>query len=86
MNSDTKLTVEELTKDVGAVVPCSRSGNCDVDAGDSEAEKMLYARATNLWKDGDRTFRNMSREDVVSFVKIVLDEAPFHCPGCHNPN
>ena len=50
MNSDTKLTVEELTKDVGAVVPCSRSGNCDVDAGDSEAEKMLMPELPTFGK------------------------------------
>ena len=86
MNSDTRPTVEEIAKEVGVVVPCSGCGNYDVDAGDSEAEKMLYAQATNLWKDGDRAFRSMSREEVVTLVKTVLTEAPFRCPSCDNPS
>ncbi len=47
---------------------------------------MLYAQATNLWEDGDRAFRSMSREEVVTLVKTVLTEAPFRCPSCDNPS
>lgn len=38
----------------------------------AETESEVYAQATNAWKYGDRAFRSMSREEVVSLVKRKL--------------
>jgi hypothetical protein len=46
---------------------------------------MAYAMATNQWKDEVRGFRGMSREEVMSVIKSVIDDANDECPGCHPP-
>jgi hypothetical protein len=43
---------------------------------------MAYAMATNALKDGDRGFRAMQREEVLSLIKNALDRAPYNCPKC----
>ncbi len=86
MNSDTRLTVEEIAKEVGAVVPCQGCGNYDIYADDPDADGMAYARATNYWNDQDRAFRGMTREEVMRVVKAVLSSASYDCPSCANPN
>ena len=82
MNSDTIETAEQLARDAGAIVPCPVCLGYDVRAYDDDADRMTYAQATNAWKDGDRGFRNMSREEVLSVVKSVLDSALIKCPSC----
>lgn len=38
----------------------------------AETESEVYAQATNAWKEEDRAFRGMSREEVMSLVKRKL--------------
>ena len=82
MNSDTTETAVQFAKDAGAIVQCADCHGYDVRAYDDDAESMAYAQATNAWKDGVRGFRGMSREEVVSVVKSVLDDALIECPSC----
>lgn len=84
MNSDTKLVVQEMTEDEGAVTKCSGCGGYDIDASDDEANQRVYARITTLWKDGHHAFAGMSRKEVVAVVTEVLQELPSNCPSCSN--
>jgi transposase len=43
---------------------------------DDAAEKMAYAMATNAWKDRERGFRNMEREEVMSMIQMALRSGP----------
>ena len=82
MNSDTMETAEQCAKDAGAIVSCSICHGYHISAGDDDAERATYARATEEWKAGVRGFRGMSREDVMGVVKSVLQDANFKCPSC----
>ena len=82
MNSDTVLTAEQCAKDAGAIVSCPICHGCDIDAGDDDANRMAYARATEEWKAGGRGFRGMDREEVMDVVKSVLQDALIECPSC----
>ncbi len=82
MNSDTQNTIQEILEETGAIVACSICCSNYIHAYDHNAEKMAYAQATNARKDGDRGFRSMSREEVVSYVKMALDSASNKCPSC----
>lgn len=84
-NSDTRETAEECAKAAGAIVSCPECGCYDIGADDEDANKMAYAMATNQWKDEVRGFRGMSREEVMSVIKSVIDDANDECPGCHPP-
>ena len=86
MNSDTMETAVQFAKDAGAIVQCAVCFGYDVRAYDDGAKSMTYAQATNAWKDGIRGFRGMSREEVVSVVKSVLDDALIKCPSCQVVN
>ena len=82
MNSDTTETAAQYAKDAGAIKPCPVCHGHDIRAYDDDADRMTYAQATNAWKDGDRGFRGMSREEVIGIVKSVLDDALIKCPSC----
>jgi hypothetical protein len=51
-------------------------------AGDQDAEKMAYGMATNAWKEGERGFRDMERDEVVAHVERGLIHASSNCPSC----
>jgi hypothetical protein len=82
MNSDTEILVSEILAKSGAVTKCQSCGNYLVLAYDDEAEKKAYGMATNAWKDGERGFRSMEREEVTGLVKQALIHAPSKCPSC----
>jgi hypothetical protein len=52
-------------------------------AEDDDAEKMAYAMATTAWKDGERGFRGMEREEVMDMIKQALIRTPSKCPSCN---
>ena len=82
MNSDTRVTAEQIAKDTGALVQCEICGNSYIRVFNREAEQQAYTRATDDWKSGVRGFEGMQREDVTEVVKSVLDNANLRCPNC----
>ena len=82
MNSDTDILIEEIIIKSGAVTKCSRCGNFLLDAYDDDAEKVAYGMATNAWKDGQRGFRGMEREEVVAKMEQALKRTRSKCPSC----
>lgn len=82
MNSDTEILVSEILEKSGAVSKCSSCHSYMILAYDEDAEKMAYGMATNAWKDGERGFRGMEREEVVALIKQALIQALSKCPSC----
>jgi hypothetical protein len=82
MNSDTDILVSEILVKSGAVTKCQICGNYMILADDEDAEKMAYGMATNTWRDGERGFRGMEREEAMGLVKRALTNAPSKCPSC----
>ena len=82
MNEDTMMLAEQICKDAGAIVVCGICGATNLDACDEDANGMAYAMATNAWKKQERGFRFMAREEVLSCIKSVLDDAAFECHTC----
>jgi ribosomal protein L37AE/L43A len=80
MNSETRPALEDMAKQAGAIVRCPTCHTYDVLAGDSGAESMAYGMATNAWKRGE--FGMDSREDIMSEMKSVLQDANIECPSC----
>lgn len=80
MNSDAQLVIEELVREVGAVVKCGACHGEEVRPGDESAERMAYARATNDWKAG--YFGRMEREETLQLVASELDAVPHECRVC----
>jgi hypothetical protein len=83
MNSDTEILVGEILAKSGAVEKCPICGNFMIATEDGDAENMAYGMATNAWKDGERRFRGMGREEVVTLVKRAIVHAPSKCPSCN---
>ena len=71
MKGNTLVVVEELLRQVGAVVKCSACHGYDIRAFDDNAERIAYQRATNAWQDG--SFGRVDREKVIRLVKSELD-------------
>jgi hypothetical protein len=82
LNSDTEILVEQILAESGAVADCPVCHGSKLRTGDDEAESRAYALATNAWKDGQRGFRNMEREEVVSMVKRALLRTGSTCREC----
>jgi hypothetical protein len=82
MNSDTEILVEQILAESGAVADCPVCHGPKLRTGDDEAESRAYAIATNAQKDGERGFRNMEREEVVSVVRQALLRMYSTCPEC----
>jgi hypothetical protein len=82
LNSDTEILVEQILAEAGAVTDCPVCHGSKLRTGDDEAEARAYAIATNAWKDRERGFRNMEREEVVSIIKQALLRARSTCPEC----
>jgi hypothetical protein len=82
MNSETQILVDEILAKSGVVEKCSICGNYMVATEDGDAEKMAYGMATNQWKDGERGFRGMEREEVTALVNRGIAHAPSKCPSC----
>jgi hypothetical protein len=82
MNSDTEISVEQILVESGAVAYCPVCYGSKLRIGDDEAESRAYAIATNAQKDGERGFRNMERQEVVSVVRRALLRAYSTCPVC----
>jgi hypothetical protein len=82
MNSDTQNQVDEILVRAGAVEKCPVCHDDLISAEDEDAEGMAYAMATNAWKGGERGFRGMDREEVMSLVKKALVCVPVSCPRC----
>ena len=82
MNSDTEILISEILAKSVALTKCQICGNYMILADDDDAEKMAYGMATNAWKDGERGFRGMEREEVMRLVKRALVSAPSKCPSC----
>jgi hypothetical protein len=80
MNSETRPTLEEYAKEAGAIIMCPSCHSNEISAGDSAAESMAYAMATNAWKRGE--FRMDSREEIMDLMKSVLTDANIKCPSC----
>jgi len=82
MNSDTEILVAEIVAESGAVEKCPICRDFMILAGDEDAERMAYGMATNAWKSGERGFRCMEREEVMSLIKLALIHSPSKCPKC----
>jgi len=82
INSDTEILIDEILAKSGAVEKCSICGSYMIATEDGDAEKMAYGMATNAWKDGDRGFRGMEREEVITLVNRAIVHAPSECPSC----
>jgi len=82
MNSDTIEAATQIIKDAGVVELCATCMSNDVYADDEDAERKAYAMATNAWKEGERGFRGMSREDVMRIIKSAIRDADRRCPSC----
>ena len=82
MNSDTEILVSEILAKSGAVAKCQICGNYMILAGEDDAERMAYGMATNAWKNSERGFQGMEREEVMGVVKRALLHAPSKCPSC----
>ena len=80
MNNDTREIINSYIGQTGAVAPCDFCGNYDVWADDREAERMVYAMATNALNEG--VFRGESRDSIIAAVKAALDNVNIDCPGC----
>ncbi len=83
MNSDTEILVDQILAELGAVAKCSVCHGFLLRTYDGDAEGMAYAMATNAWKDGQRGFRGMEREEVTSMIKKALIHTPSGCPSCN---
>ena len=57
MNSETRMTIEEMAKTAGAIVSCPTCFGYDVRAANDDADRMAYAQATNAWKVAITTSR-----------------------------
>jgi hypothetical protein len=82
MNSDTDILVDEILAKSGARTKCPICQNSMVLAEDADAEKMAYRMATNAWKDDERGFCGMEREEVMDMIKQALIRTPSKCPSC----
>lgn len=82
MNSDTEILVGEILAKAGAVEKCAICGNFMIATEDGDAEKIAYGMATNAWKDSERGFRGMEREEVIALVNRAIVHAPSKCPSC----
>tara|TARA_B100000378_G_scaffold52563_1_gene38983 strand:- start:2 stop:259 length:258 start_codon:yes stop_codon:yes gene_type:complete len=80
MNSETREIIDGYIRQAGAVSKCPYCSTYDVWADDPEAETMVYAMATNGWKNGK--FRGEGREAIMAAVKSALDDVNIDCPGC----
>ena len=60
--------------------PCELHDDILLSAGDSKAEELAYAIATNMAKDKWGTLEK--REYVLDTLKTQLAEAPIDCPLC----
>jgi hypothetical protein len=83
MNSDTEILVAEILAKSGATEKCSICHDFMISVDDEDAEKTAYGMATNAWKDRERGFRNMEREEVISVIKKALAQTPSRCPTCN---
>ncbi len=83
MNSNTEIEVEEIAKRVGAIVTCPVCFSYDLHAGDDDADRLVYAEATNRAKDQITPgFRGGRTEEARSAVNALLSRYPYQCPGC----
>lgn len=80
MKGDDQIVLDEMLNDVGVASSCSACHRERIRAYDENAERMAYARATNLWKEG--RFRGMSRQELIRLVKDALEDLPDKCPVC----
>ena len=83
MNSDTDNLVQEILVKAKAIAKCPNGCGTMLDQEDGDAESVAYGMATNAWKQRDRGFRDMEREDVVALVKRALTHTPSTCPSCN---
>lgn len=83
MKGDDQVVLDELLQEVGMAAPCSLCHRERIRTYDGNAQRMAYARATNLWKAG--RFRGMSRDEVIRLVKDELEDLPNKCPICSSP-
>lgn len=74
--------MRECLRQAGAIVDCSSWSNYEISAEDENAERQAYAIATNAWKDQERGFQGMTREEVIAAVKAELAGALTICPSC----
>lgn len=82
MNSDTVETATQIAREAGAIETCKICGSSDIYMYNEDSDKIAYGSATNSWKEGVRGFRGMDREEVMSLIKSVLDDASSSCPSC----
>ena len=68
MSSDSREYLEIIAKRAGAVVPCDRCGNHDVDDWDEAANGQAYAMAANAWKAGE--FGQSSHEEAFRIYRL----------------
>jgi hypothetical protein len=83
MNGDTEILVQQILAESGAVAKCPICHDFTIRSYDDDAEKRAYAMATNAWNDGDRGFRRMEREEVMSMIQKALIHTPSKCHGCN---
>ncbi len=83
MNSDTEILVAEILAESGAVEECQSCFGFMIRTDDDDAEKRAYGMATNEWKSGERGFRSMEREEVVTMIRRALAATPSKCPNCN---
>lgn len=83
MNSDTEILVAEILAKSGTVRKCPICQGFMIAADDKDAEGAAYGMATNAWNSGERGFRSMEREEVLSAIKTALIHAPSTCPSCN---
>lgn len=70
---------QSIALDVGAITECEFHSGIYIDQCDDDANKMAYARITNLWKS---EYSDMNRELFTSAVKSVIDDAGMDCELC----
>ncbi|WP_282118535.1 hypothetical protein [Ruegeria atlantica] len=80
MNKEAREIIDGMIKQSGAISPCNICHNYDIWSDNDEAEKLVYAMATNEWKSG--RFGPSSREDVMQLVKHALSDVTISCPSC----
>lgn len=82
MNCDTDPLVADILMKAGAIENCRFCYDWWISAEDEDAKEMAYGMATNAWKDNERGFRGMEREEVLSLIKGALARTPVGCPRC----